>query len=149
MTTQSLMPASTNSRDRLKNVWNSNERLRYLVLGLWNTAFAYLAYFALYGLFHLRIHYLIVSLLVHLAAVTNAFICQRIFVFRSKTSWLAAFLRFNMVQLVVLIASIAGLALLVEGCHVDPLVSQLIVMTGCVIVGYLLNRGFSFKVGKP
>jgi putative flippase GtrA len=101
----------------------------------------------LYELFNLHFHYIVISIMAHVAAVANAFVCQRVFVFRSKTAWGAAFLRFSIVQFLVLIASIAGLTLLVEVFHIIPLISQLVVMTSCVIAGYLLNRNFSFNVG--
>lgn len=141
------MLTETNSRVRLRNFWHGSEKLRYVALGVWNTTFAYAAYFGLYELFSLRLHYIIISVLAHALAVANAFVCQRVFVFRSTSSWGAAFLRFCIVQSLVLMASITGLALLVEVFHVIPLVSQLVVMTSCVIAGYLLNRNFSFNAG--
>jgi putative flippase GtrA len=142
------MLASTNNRERLRSFWRGNEKLRYVALGLWNTTFAYVAYFGLYELFSLHLHYIVIGVLAHLIAVANAFVCQRVFVFRSKASWGAAFLRFSIVQFLVLIASITGLTLLVEVFHIIPLISQLVVMTSCVIAGYLLNRNFSFSVGN-
>ena len=129
-------------------MWHGNEKLRYVAVGLWNTAFGYAAFLCMYGLFHGYLHYLIISVLAHLIAVANAFMCQRILVFRSKTSWGPAFVRFGIAQLLVLMVSVLGLALLVEVFYFDPLIAQLLVMSVCVIAGYLLNRGFSFNMGK-
>jgi putative flippase GtrA len=130
----------------VSDAWRGHEKLRFLAVGVWNTAFAYLAFFAIYGLLHQHVHYLVVSILAHICAVANAFVCQRILVFQSRTPWVSSFLRFNLVQLLVLIGNLAGLALLVEVFHFHTLLSQLIVMTISVIVSYLMHRAYSFKV---
>jgi putative flippase GtrA len=132
-------------RIMLAEIWRDNEKLRFLIVGAWNTAFAYLAFGSVYALFRGEMHYLVICVIAHVLAVTNAFICQRRFVFRSQTGWLTAFLRFNLVQLVVLAAGLTALATMVEILHIAPLFGQLLVMTITVIASYLLNRVYSFR----
>ena len=129
----------------LTDVWRDHEKLRFLIVGAWNTVFAYLAFGVVYVLLRSEIHYLLICVLAHSLAVTNAFICQRQFVFRSRARWWSAFLRFNLVQLVVLGSGLAALALMVEVLHFTPLFGQLLVMTVTVIASYLLNRAYSFR----
>jgi putative flippase GtrA len=129
----------------LNYVWRDHRKLRYLAVGTWNTAFAYVAFGAMYLLLHERLHYLLISVLSHFLAVINAFICQRWLVFQSRTFWLTAFLRFSMVQLLALGWGLAGLAFMVEILRLNPLVSQLLTMMVAVIVSYALHRDYSFK----
>jgi putative flippase GtrA len=122
-----------------------NEKLRFLAVGLWNTGFAYAALIALHLLLEGRVHYLLISISAHFIAVTNAFICQRVWVFRSNAPWLAAYLRFNLVQLFVLAFGLGGVALTVEALHFAPLFGQLLVMSAVVVLSYLLSRNYIFK----
>jgi putative flippase GtrA len=130
----------------LNDIWRDHQKLRYLAVGMWNTVFAYLAFGVIYLVLHDRMHYLVISVLAHLLAVTNAFMCQRWLVFHSQTFWLTAFLRFNMVQLLALAWGLAGLAFLVEVLHLNPLLSQLLTMAVAVVVSYVLHRDYSFRV---
>jgi putative flippase GtrA len=128
-----------------ENPWRAHQKLRFLVVGVWNTAFAYLVYGVLYAVLHTRVHYLGISCLAHLLAAANAFVCQRKIVFESTTPWWPAFVRFNVVQGLILMMSLAGIAFLVEVIKVRPLISQIVVMTAAVIASYLLNLKFSFR----
>jgi len=125
--------------------WQQSEKLRFLVVGAWNTLFAYAAFASLYLLLHSFVHYLLISVMAHVLAVTNAFLCQRTLVFQHRTAWWPAFLRFNVVQLLVLGWSLAGLAFLTEGVHLHPLLSQLLVTVVVVVGGYFLNRHYAFR----
>jgi putative flippase GtrA len=136
---------ATTDAAMLTDAWRDHEKFRFLVVGAWNTVFAYLAFAAVYVLLRSEIHYLLICILAHILAVTNAFICQRRFVFRSRTRWWSAFVRFNLVQLLVLGTGLAVLSLLVEVLHFTPLFGQLTVITVTVIASYLLNRAYAFR----
>jgi putative flippase GtrA len=128
------------------DVWRDHEKLRYLGIGVWNTAFAYLAFALVYMLLHDRIHYLLVSFIAHLLAVCNAFVCQRWLVFHSRTFWFKSFLRFNVAQLMVAGWGIIGVAFLVEIVKLRPLLAQLLAMTVTVVMSYFLSKNYAFRV---
>jgi putative flippase GtrA len=142
-----MVPATV-ERSVLIRAWGASRRLRFVAVGGWNTAFAYLAYGAVYALLHDRLHYLLISTIAHLLAVANAFICQRVFVFRSHTAWFGAFLRFNLVQLGVLAGGLAGMTVLVEAVRLRPFVSQMIVMAVAVVASYVFNSHFTFRTPR-
>lgn len=127
-------------------LWRDHEKLRYLGIGVWNTIFAYLAFALVYMLLHDKIHYLLVSFLAHLLAVCNAFICQRWLVFRSRTFWFKAFVRFNVAQSIVAGWGILGVAFLVEVVNLRPLLAQLLAMTITVVMTYFLSKHYAFRV---
>lgn len=137
--------APINGPSMLGDAWRSSEKFRLLAVGLWNTFFAYLAFSILYLILHNQIHYRLIGVMSHVLAVTNAFICQRWLVFKSRTGWVRAFLRFNLVQFLVLIWCLAGLAFMVEILHVHPLLSQSLIIAVAVAGSYVLNRNYSFR----
>jgi putative flippase GtrA len=145
MTAQPLKIPIVVRPDMLSDFWRNSEKLRFLAVGGWNTLFAYLAFGTLYMLFHKQMHYLLISVMSHVLAVINAFICQRWLVFRSRSGWMRAFLRFNAVQLLVLGWCLAGLAFMVEVLHLHPLLSQSLVIAGAVFGSYIMNRNYSFR----
>lgn len=126
--------------------WHGNERLRFLIVGGWNTLFGYVAFLILYWLLHRQLHYLIIGVLAHLIAMINAFACHRLLVFRSRGPLVAEFIRFNLAQLFVLGCGLASLWVLVTFLQINPLVGQAFVTIGAVVVSYLAHRRFSFAV---
>jgi putative flippase GtrA len=132
--------------DRLLAHWHENEKLRFLIIGGWNTAFGYFCFLVLYWLLHDRLHYLVIGALAHVLAVANAFVCHRMLVFRSRGSWLPAFFRFNLAQLFVLAGALAGLWFIVTILHVSPLPAQALVTLCSVSISYFAHRHFSFVV---
>lgn len=123
----------------------SDEKLRYLAVGGWNT----LAGCAIFALFYFlladRMHYLAIAVLSHVVAVGNAWISYRRLVFRSRAPLLPEYLRFNVSSLTVLAANIALLWLLVDAAGLHPITSQVFAVVFTVIAGYLIHKRFSFR----
>jgi len=135
-------------RSRLTRIWDDSEKLRYLIIGGWNTLVGWGLFFALYALLGSRLNYLVIACMSHVVAVTNAFVCHRYLVFRSDAPWFLAYLRFNVTQLLGLLWGLAGLALLVQGAHLSPPMAQCIVLASGLVLTYLLHRRFSFRMGR-
>lgn len=122
-----------------------NEKARFLVVGAYNTAFGYMAFVGLYLWFKESIHYLIVVAIAHLISVANAFLTQRRLVFRDNSPLLASFVRFNVATTISLLFGLAGMALLVDGVGIPPLISQAIVTILSTIGIYILHRRYTFR----
>ena len=95
---------------------------------------------------HDELHYLVIAAIAHLIAVSQAFICHRSFVFRSRDRWLAEFVRFNVALLAPLVAGMCALWFCVEILRMTPLVSQAVVTVSTVALSYLVHRRFTFPV---
>jgi putative flippase GtrA len=121
------------------------EKLRFLAVGVYNTAFGYLVFAVLYLWLHERLHYLIIAILAHTIAVASAFTMHRHIVFRSKDPLLPSFIRFNLSTAISLAFSLSGMALLVETFGTSPLVAQAIVTCLAVMISYLLHRHYTFR----
>jgi putative flippase GtrA len=70
-----------------------SEKLRFLVVGGWNTLFAYGMLWVLDSLLHDHLHYTLIITLNWIVGVTQNLFTFKLFVFRTKGSWLKEYLR--------------------------------------------------------
>lgn len=132
------------SLDGPRRLWQGSRKLRFLVVGGWNTLFGYLSFYALYLLTADRLHYLIVAVLAHFVAVTQSYVMQRRLVFRSAAPVPGEFLRFNASHIGTLLFGLLAMYVLVEAASLSPLVAQAIVILTSVILSYMLHSRVSF-----
>ncbi|MBV9594516.1 MAG: GtrA family protein [Actinobacteria bacterium] len=122
-----------------------DERLRFVVIGGINTAFAFLVFAVLeYTIGH-HVFYMVVLLITHLLGVLEAFTLYRLFVFRVKGNLIVDLLRFESVNLGALAVNAALLPLLVEVGHLHVVLAQLIVLAVVTTGTYLAHKHFSFR----
>jgi putative flippase GtrA len=125
-------------------VRNHHEKLLYLVVGAWNTAFAFGEWAILQNLLHERLHYLVILVLAWPIAVLNAYVCYRRFVFRSSASIWRELPRFSIVYLATLLAGLVALPFLLQTLPFDIYMIQAGYTVLVVILSYLAHRLFSF-----
>lgn len=128
---------------RLLKAWAHHDKLRFLVVGAWNTVFGYLAFVGLYLVLDRR--YMIAAVAGHALAVSQAFLSHRYVTFQSRGGMFQEFLRFNLTYLGSLVLGLAGLPVLVEIFRVPPLLAQAGLILVTMLGSYLLHRGFTFK----
>lgn len=121
-----------------------HEQTLYLVVGAWNTAFAYGEWALLQTLLHNYLHYLAILVLAWPPAVLNAYICYRRFVFRSSRSVRAELPRFSLVYVATLIAGLAALPFLLRTLPFDIYVIQAGYTIVVVVLSYLAHKFISF-----
>ena len=127
-----------------RRLWQDSRKLRFLVVGGWNTLFGYLSFYVLYLLAADRLHYLIIAILAHFVAVTQSYVMQRRLVSRSDAPVASEFLRFNVSLIGTLLFGLLAMALLVEAAGLSPLAAQAIVILMSVILSYVLHSRMSF-----
>jgi putative flippase GtrA len=120
--------------------------LRYVVVGLWNTIFGFLAFTVLLAALGDRL-YLLALVIAQAAAVVQAHWTQRRFVWRSSAPYLAELVRFSTIYLAVLIANVALLYAAVEWVGTPPLVTQYVIGGGLVLTSYFAQRRWAFAAG--
>lgn len=129
----------------IRKAW-LNEKIRYILIGGYNTLFGYGVFAMLWMLWGHSLHYIILLALSHIFAVTNAFFGYRILVFRKKGDGWEDFVRFNMVYLGTFIFNVLALPVLIEIFNFHPLVAQAFLVIVTVVVSYLLHRRFTFRL---
>ncbi|MBI5700622.1 GtrA family protein [Candidatus Saganbacteria bacterium] len=121
------------------------EKINYLLAGIWNTIFGYLAFILLYRLFSEKMHYLILFIISNIASITNAYISYKIFVFKTKGKYLKEYMRFYFVYGFSIVVNLALLPLIVEFLRINPIIAQVPLIFLNVIISYLGHKKFSFS----
>ena len=121
------------------------EFARYLVVGGWNTAFGMISYAVLYRLLGGKAHYLLLLVPSNILAVTNAFFCYRIFVFRSRGNILREYFRCYIVYGSMMLVSAGLMWLLVGKFKLPPPLANCASIAATTIVSFFAHRNFSFR----
>jgi len=108
--------------------------VRFAVTGVWNTLFGILAYAALYEWLKDSVNYLVLLVPGNILAITNAFICHKLFVFRTCGG--TALLGF------------ALMFVLVDGFGFNPVAAQVLCVPIAVSLSYISHRNYSFRAPK-
>jgi putative flippase GtrA len=117
----------------------------YLIVGGWNTVFAYAEWALLQFLLGDHVHYLVILVLAWPVAVLNAYVCYRRFVFRSSDSVLRELPRFSLVYVATLLGSLLALPFLLSALPLSIYAIQAGYTFTVVILSYLGHRFFSFS----
>lgn len=131
----------------LYNACMGRRFVRFLIGGVWNTVFSYALFCVLYYLFSGHLHYLVIQTVCVIVGVTNAFICQRIFVFRSRGNILTEYLKFYLIYSMPIAMSYLLLPLLIDGAHINAYSAKGIVTGISVFGSYIGHKYFTFRNG--
>ena len=121
---------------------------RYLVAGLWNTAFGYGVFAGLIAWHANHIHYLLIAGVSNILAISNAYAVHKFFVFRTRGDYLKEYLRYWLVYGAAAVIGMLGLLMLVSGLKVNIYFAQIGVVCGQVIFSFFGHQRFSFR-GMP
>jgi putative flippase GtrA len=127
-----------------RRLWQDSRKLRFLIVGGWNTLFGYLCFYVLYLLAAGRVHYLIIAIVAHVINVIQAYVMQRRLVFRSQAQIANEFLRFNASLVTTFLFNLLAMYVLVETTALSPLAAQAIVILASLILTYVLHSRISF-----
>lgn len=119
--------------------------IRYLLVGGWNTVFGLAAYAGLYYWLGDRVHYLVLGIPANILAITNAFICYKLIVFRTHGNILREYFRCYIVYGGMMLAGAATLYMQVEWLGMPPVAANCVSTVVLTFVSYLSHRNFSFK----
>ncbi len=140
-----------------ENIWfKFPQKLRFLLVGGFNTVFSYAVFFSLYWLFsNLNIwnfDKIIVSnaaLVVQYCITINlSFITMRYYVFQSHGNWKTELLKAWSVYVSLLFINAPVISFLIWlGIH--PLLAQALYLTFSTIITFLLHKYYSFRKAEP
>ena len=138
----------------LDHLWlNHQKKVRFLLVGLWNTIFGYLVFVGLDYLFNLffsprYVAYMSAAVLANIIAILNAYIFHKFVTFRSPLRGLAIvpeFVRFFSMYLFSFFLSLVLLPVFVELFHLDPKIAGALLIPITMIISYLGHSRFSFR----
>lgn len=124
------------------------EQISYLITGGWNTLFGYLSFAGLYFIFKHRLHYIPLLVISYIISITNAYLCYKFFVFKTKGNFWLEYLRFYVVYGASFLINMVLLPLFIEVLKTNLLVAQAIITIFTVIISYAGHKYFSFRKSR-
>lgn len=141
----SLDQKSSNTVSSLILKLREDQRVRFLLVGGFNTVFGFFNFVWIQALFGHKITYIGSFLLSYFLTFTVAFILHRKVVFKVTGSLIKDLLRFQGVYLVPLSINLVVLPLLVSGAKMNVYLAQAMAVTFNTLVSYLGHKYFSFR----
>jgi len=123
----------------------SNEKIRYILTGSWNTLFGYSLVVIFYELLSDSLSTFTISIVSSIIAILQSFVAYKIFVFKTKGNWFKELLKSYLVYGVATVISAIFLTILVDYLLFSIYTSQLIVIGIVVIGSYYGHKFFTFK----
>lgn len=129
--------------NKLEKWWfNLPQKIRFLLVGGFNTVFAYGVFAFLAGLIGLP--YLLALIIQYFITVNVSIFTMRYYVFQSKGNIIKEYTKAWLVYIGMFAFNSAALAFLVEVCRMDELLGQALYLTVSTVLTYLLHKYFSF-----
>jgi len=130
---------------KIENLWFKmvSEKVRFLLVGGFNTVFAYGVYAFLLEI--MRLPYLLALGIQYFITINVSVATMRYYVFRSKGDIIKEFAKAWSVYIMLFFANTVGLSFLVEICQINELWAQGIYLTFSTVLTYILHKYFSFK----
>lgn len=133
---------------RFQNVGAESGRIiRFLITGVWNTVFGVLVYIVLYKCLKPWVNYLVLLIPANILAITNAYVCYKLFVFKTRGNVVREYARFYVVYGGAALLGFALMFCLVDGFGLNPVTAQIMCVPISVIFSYVSHRNYSFR--KP
>lgn len=124
-----------------------DERVRFVVVGTFNTGFGFALFVAFEWMLTGRWSYLASLCGSYFIATISAFVLHRHFTYRKTGTGrvMVDLLRFQGVYAVALAVNATALPLLVELFHLHPIAAQAIVVSVTTLISYFGHKFFSFR----
>ena len=91
---------------------------------------------------------MLLTIPVNIASITNAFLCYKLFVFRTKGNWLKEYFKCYLVYGTGTLAGMGLLWLLVMLFKLNPVIANFLSTAVVVTASYFGHKYFSFGRGK-
>ncbi len=128
---------------KIENIWfKLNQKIRFLLVGGFNTVLAYAIFALLFALIGLP--YLLALIVQYFITVNVSILTMRYYVFRSEGDFWSEYCKAWSVYILMFLFNSVALSFLVEICHINELYAQAIYLIVSTILTYLLHKYFSF-----
>ncbi|MDO8916264.1 MAG: GtrA family protein [Coriobacteriia bacterium] len=121
------------------------EKLRFLVVGGWNTLFSYGMLWVLDAFLHARLHYSLILTVNWIIGVTHNLFTFKLLVFRTRGNWLKEYLRSYVVYAGSFALNLAIVAVIMELWAPRLVIAQLPAIVVVTIISYLGHKHFTYR----
>jgi putative flippase GtrA len=126
----------------------NSQKLRYLLVGGWNTIFGYFTGIGIYNLLNLDLSIWLIGLLSNVVCISMSFLTYKIFVFRTKGNWLVEYFRSFIVYGFMAIVGIFLLWLFVIKLAITIEIAQALIILCTTVISYIGHLNFTFNSRK-
>ena len=126
----------------LLNIIFEKQIYRFISVGILNAIISVGSYFILLDL---NVYYLYSFLIAHIVGITNSFIWNRLWTFKSKGNLLIQYLKFNSVYVVTFIVNLMLLMFFVEKFMLNPKIAGVLALIVISIISFYGHKYWSFK----
>lgn len=120
------------------------QALRYIVTGMWNTLLGICVYAGLIMICGEK-YYLPLVILSNIISITNAYICYKFFVFKTKGNILKEYIKCYTVYGLSMLCSILLMYVFVDLFNLNAIASNIVITLMLTIVSFLGHKYFSFN----
>ena len=122
-----------------------SQKIRYLIVGCWNTLFGYLAGLLIYNWLGKNLNVIIIGVIANVLAITMAYITNKIFVFKTKGNWTKEYFKAWMLYGTTTAIGIGLLWVLVDIFEIHFWLAQGLVTIILIFTAYIGNLRFTFR----
>jgi len=120
----------------------------YLIVGGWNSVFAYGSFFGLYFLLNERLAPSVILAIAYAISSVNGYLTFRCLVFTPVRHPVVEYARYQAVYLPILAVNLVALPLLLAYTNLSAYVAQALLGVVAVVAGYVGNKYFAFRKRK-
>jgi len=121
------------------------EKLRFFLVGGWNTAFGFILGIALYYYLIDRVNIVFIGVVSNLISISMSFLTNKIFVFKTKGGWIHEYLKCYIVYGFMAAFSVFMLWFFVDFMCLNIFISQLLILLVSVCISYYGHSRFTYK----
>jgi len=123
------------------------EKIKYLIVGVWNTLIGYLTFIILFYLFHERFNYLIILVLSNIIGITNSYLSYKFIVFKTRGHFISEYFRFYLIYGAAFLANMILMPFFVEVVGMKPIPAQGVILFFSLVFSYVGHKYYSFGTG--
>jgi putative flippase GtrA len=117
----------------------------YLVIGGWNSFFAYGCFFVLYYVLNDRLAPSVILTIAYAVASVNGYLTFRYLVFTPVRHPVVEYVRYQAVYLPILVFNLVALPLALTYTNLGAYITQALLGVFAVVAGYVGNKYFAFR----
>ncbi len=123
-----------------------NQKIKYLLVGSYNTLFGYLTFVLIfYNFSDVASHSLLLGI-THFIAVTHNFFTYKRWVFNVKENLLKNYFKFHQVCLLLYIINLILFLCFTKMMNMNLYFAQGLILIIIIILGYFMNKSYSFVI---
>lgn len=124
---------------------DANERLRYLLVGIWNAVFGY--FVGVLSLYVLSSTLYIAGAIVvaNIVSISMSFLTYKTIVFRTKGNWFKEYLKAYMVYGLIAILNILLVIIFIDIAKMNIWLGQFTALLITVFISYFSHKTYTFK----